>query len=186
MPVLSYKAWLQKTGKKPTAAAAREWDRMYNGGKRFSPKPQPETTMPTFDFNGPLDEQGEADRTTLDFRNKGQQSAIDTDYNSGIAELDAQEKLLGQDRDRGILGVDRNAAARGVVRSGIRETNRGDVLANYLTGAQGIARSRTNLANRRQGDMDRLNADYQQDMNNIRTGSIGRRWQRWRDEQGGL
>ena len=190
MATMTYRQYLKKTGKKPTEAAARAWDRLYNGGKRFNPPPAPSATgavaPPEFDFNGPLDQTGEADRTNLDFDSKRRQSSIDTAYNAGKAELDARGVDLTHNRNEGFRSADSNAAARGILRSGIQETNRGNVLRNYLTGQQGITRARTNLTNQRQADMDQTNADYQQGMTNIRTGAIGRRYQRWRDENGGL
>lgn len=187
---ISYKQYLQRTGKPSTAAAAREWDRLHNDNKRFGPKPAPTATgttpPPNFNFDGPLDEQGERERTDLDFSYRSGQSAIDTDYNAGEAELKAREPLLEQGRNEGLRSTDNNAAARGLLRSGIRDTNRGRVFSEFTRGNEAIARDRTNLANRRKSDSDRLNADYAQNTTNIRTGAVGRRWQRFREENGGL
>lgn len=148
-----------------------------------APAPPP---APEFDFNGPLDEQGERQRTDLDFSNRQAQSNVANRYAAGVAELDAREPGLRFARDRGILSAASNAAARGLAGSGIEESNRGDVWRKFLEGSEGIARERRNLATSRQSDLDRLNADYQQNMTDIRTGSIGRRYQLWREANGGL
>lgn len=199
MATMTYAAYLKKTGKPSSEATARMWDRLYNNNQRFNPSPAPTATgaqppappappapPPAFNFDGPLDEQGERERTDLDFSNRAGQSRINTDYEAQTKELDAEEPKLAYNRDEGLKDTDANAAGRGLIRSGIRDTNRGKVLRDFLLGSEGLARQRTSLANRRQADLDQLNADYQQNTTNIRTGAIGRRYQRWRDENGGI
>ena len=182
MATMTYKEYLKKTGKPSTSAAARLWDRLYNNNQRFNPEAN---KKPEFDFNGPLDLEGTTALNNLDYAKRTRESALDTDYNANSRELDAQQVNLDYQRNEGLRSADSNAAGRGLARSGIRDTNRGNVLRGYIEGSTGIGRQRTNLANQRQSGYDQLNADYQQDSTDIRNASVGRRYQKWRDNGGG-
>lgn len=199
MATMSYQQFLK--GRQSTSALAKLWDAKYNGGQRFGPAaqrraagdarvsdnssgyPTPKPPPPEFDPSV-LDQQGESERTNLDFQNRQRMSGIDTDYAQQKAEIDAQRPLLEYDRNQGYEQADSNAAARGVFNSGIRSENRGRVFRDFSNNSQALDRRDTALTNWRQREQDTQNADYQDRLLGIRSGAAQRRYQRWVDEQG--
>lgn len=197
---MTYQQFLK--GRASTSTLAKQWDKQYNNNQRFggaparaaattqtdvratdnsSPYPKPPPKPPEFDPSV-LDQQGEAERTDLDTRNRARGDDINRQYAEQKGEIDAQRPLLEYDRNQGYEGADSNAAARGVFNSGIRSENRGRVFRDFTNAVQALDRRQLQVDNWRQREQDTQNADYGEGMTGIKSNAAQRRYQRWLDE----
>lgn len=189
---MKYAEWLKNSKLTSTAGNAKKWDSLYNSGKRFgapapaAPTPPPAPAAPAFDPKGPLDAEGTQGKNDLDTQNSLNRTRITTNYTSDKADLDAQVPLMKQNWNRNLESNDRNAAARGMMNSGIRTRMRDDSTADFTEGMNAWKRNDARLSNQQQQDLNQSNADYQQGLTNNSINSAARRWDKWREQYGGL
>lgn len=191
----TYAQFVGTHGGKSTSKLAKLWDTRFNGGQRFGAAPSrygavtpgDGTTDPTAAATQPpaafdpsvLDSQGESELNDLGTNHNRRLSNIDTDYQTGTAELNAQRPLLERTRNEGYESADNNAAARGVFRSGIRDMNRSKVFTNYSDSVQALGRRQTALNTQHQRNLDDENASFNTNSINIRGNAAQRRWDQW-------
>lgn len=70
--------------------------------------------------------------------------------------------------------------------SGIRTRMRDDSTADFTEGMNAWKRNDARLSNQQQQDLNQSNADYQQGLTNNSINSAARRWDKWREQYGGL
>lgn len=211
---LTFQQWAKAKGIKQSPAAFQGY--MKSGHYKPAPPPPapqqnvpaPQATAPPVEQSpvppppspayawGELDASGTDEMSALDrwrqglIGKDGAKGTIDADYDIGVGEqnaarIQASRMLANSTRD-----VTNNAAARGALRSGIREFNQGEVVADDLQRQGGINRAIEGLSNTRQRALNQTNADYERQQGAIKTGAAGRLYEqamaRYRQRYGGV
>ena len=148
------------------------------------PAPETPTYKPRQFDPSILDQQGESERTNLDLAHRLRVSGLNSSLDQQRRRLEAQRPGINLARDRGYQSTDSNAAARGVMRSGIRDEGRGRVFADYSARVSGLANSDDELTRNHQGALNREVADYNDRLLAVRANAASRRWAQFLQEMG--
>lgn len=111
--------------------------------------------------------------------------ALDQNKETALSRIN-QNRLGAQfGRDKGFRNVNAGHAARGTLRSGLREVDRGEVDAEYARTANALDTDAKDVANRWQQERDAEGGQYDIDIANMRRESENARWRRYLEQFGG-
>jgi hypothetical protein len=159
--------------------------------QRLTAKPKPAAPAATpFKYTPPnfdeLDAEGQANSAAYDSARRRALRDADAGYEAVKADVGASRIQAGYARDEGYRGVDNNAAARGMVRSGIRDLGRTKVGTEYDRVMGDLDRVYSRAVTDRNSAKSDAESAYAESNAQNRVGSAQRYLDKWTAEKDGL
>lgn len=167
-----------RNGAPPPGSAADPGPAAGGGGPAQTPYVRPAFVSGVLDADGVKAIQNRTGQRDLRY------AALDENKATSHARINQNRLGAEFQRDKGFRNIDAGHAARGTLRSGLREVDRGEVAADFARISNALDTDAKDVDNRWKQDRDMEDAQWKTDTQNLTQENEDRRWRKYLEQFG--